>query len=235
MALSGLGGDELLGGYSSFVQVPSWHRWLRVGRFVPGLSAVWPRVARWLKPKTPKLRGLMRYGQTLPGTYLLRRGLFLPEELPALLGGSLAAAGLGTYDPVWAGHVILGRGRATLGWEAVQALETGLYLRNQLLRDSDWASMAHSVELRVPFVDSRLHRAASESRFALPRQAGKRGVARRLAPTLPASVFERSKTGFVIPAVEWMGGPRRVSAGSRDMALRVLQAFGLGLPAPAGY
>ena len=228
VALSGLGGDELLGGYPSFRDVPSWHRWVRLACRLPGLASLWPRLSRRVSTTRPKLPGLMQYGSTLAGAYFLRRGLFLPEELPGLLGRDVAAAGLAAHDPVVAAGQVLD-GRTPDAWEAVHALETRLYLRNQLLRDSDWASMAHSVELRVPFVDAQLQGAAAASGFALPRQAGKRGVAERLAAELPPAIVRRRKTGFRTPAGAWLGSGETVSAwgDSRILALRAVDAFGL--------
>jgi asparagine synthase (glutamine-hydrolysing) len=225
VALSGLGGDELLGGYPSFHDVPSWQRWSRVAKLVPGLSACWPRLSRIVSPHKPKLRGLLRYGPTLPGSYLLRRGLFLPEELPGILGPEITARGLAGYDPIQAAADLLGV-EACSGWEAVQALETRLYLRNQLLRDSDWASMAHSVELRVPFVDAWLQQAAAASGFAMARSLGKRGLVRRLAPGLPAELFDRRKTGFTLPSELYLGErSSTVAATSRSLALDALRVF----------
>jgi asparagine synthase (glutamine-hydrolysing) len=226
VALSGLGGDELLGSYPSFRDVPRWQRLARFGTFVPGIASAWPRLAHLVRPKRPKLQGFFRYGATLEGSYFLRRAVFLPEELPALLGEEFARQGLGAYDPVRGAASVLTHEELT-PWEVVQALETRLYLRNQLLRDSDWASMAHSVELRVPFVDAPLQRAASRSRFALPRSTPKSEIVRRLAPRIPEAIFERRKTGFGMPAAQWIGAAHRanVAGGSRDLAKRILRAF----------
>jgi asparagine synthase (glutamine-hydrolysing) len=85
----------------------------------------------------------------------------------------------------------------------VAALESGLYMRNQLLRDSDWAGMAHSLEIRVPLVDSQLLRQVSfGSRFA---GAGSKDVL-AAAPSMPipGEIFGRAKTGFCTPISSWM-------------------------------
>jgi asparagine synthase (glutamine-hydrolysing) len=111
-------------------------------------------------------------------------------------------------------------------------METAQYMRNQLLRDSDWASMASSVELRVPFVDAWLHSQLAAHGFAPARQQGKAALVRRLAPELPAAVFSRGKTGFYIPVVEWMlgpGAPATPGGRSRALARRVLAEMGIEL------
>src|SRR4029077_5690097 len=100
VALSGLGGDELFGRYPSFAGVARGERAARWGRRLPGMAAAWPHLAARLAPGHPKLAGLLRHGATLPGSYFPRRALFLPEELPGLLGREAAASGLARYDPV---------------------------------------------------------------------------------------------------------------------------------------
>ena len=116
-------------------------------------------------------------------------------------------------------------------WTSVHALETARYMRNQLLRDSDWASMAHSVELRVPLVDARLREQLAARRFEPARSQGKAALVRQAAPELPAALFDRPKTGFYIPVMEWLE-PGRTGAGdlggqSRRLALRVLAEMGI--------
>ena len=238
VVLSGLGGDELFGGYPSFRDVPRVMRMARLARGVPGLSALWPRLAAG--SRRPKTAGLLRYGRTLAGAYLLRRGLFLPEELPGLLGEEATVEALRRYDPVADTAAALvepiaGNGQALQAdpWLAVHQLETARYLRNQLLRDSDWASMAWSVELRVPLVDRTLHRHALRVGFAPARHDGKAAAVRAAAPELPAWLFTRKKTGFYVPLTEALADDAtELSHGgrSRRLALHVLAAQGITLP-----
>jgi asparagine synthase (glutamine-hydrolysing) len=235
VVLSGLGGDELFGGYGSFATVPRWAHWARALDRVPGLGAIWPQVAR-LHSTKPKLAGLLKHGTSLPGAYFLLRGIFLPSDLPALLGPELAREGLEAYDPLADCGKFLGESRRA-EWEAVHLMESTQYMRNQLLRDSDWASMAHSLELRTPLVDARLHAEIAKGEFEPGRSGGKAAAIRLAAPDLPASVWTRPKTGFYIPVMQWLGEQERFGKGSgmasRDLALRVLAGFGVDLGAPA--
>jgi asparagine synthase (glutamine-hydrolysing) len=88
---------------------------------------------------------------------------------------------------------------------AVSMLESRFYLRNQLLRDSDWASMAHSVELRTPLVDAWLLRSLAPMASALRRFPNKTLLAESPNDALPTEIVNRRKTGFGIPVNQWVG------------------------------
>ena len=88
------------------------------------------------------------------------------------------------------------------------------YMRNQLLRDSDWASMAHSVELRTPLVDAHLLQQVAPLLSSFERFPNKSLLAEALDKPLPHSIIQRRKTGFGIPVNRWIqedGGGSTVS------------------------
>lgn len=231
VVLSGLGGDELFGSYPSFRDVPRWHRWARAGASVPGLRAIWRALAPVLRGR-PKLRSFLEHGRTLEGAYLLRRGMFLPEDLPDLLGASAARDAIESYAPL--AHLRSGQAEVRPGdWERVQGFETRHYLRNQLLRDADWASMAHSLELRVPLVDVALHAALARASFEPARSSGKSALVRQIAPELPTSLLERTKSGFMVPTRAGGSAPGGWGQRARRLAREVLRQFGVELaPSP---
>jgi asparagine synthase (glutamine-hydrolysing) len=217
VAISGLGGDELFGGYPSFQQVPRMAKTFSPFQALPLIG----KAFRYLSASTlkhftsTKYAGLLEYGGTFGGAYLLRRGMFMPWELPDLLDGEMVRDG-------WKELKTLSRLEATTQGISnphikVTALETTWYMRNQLLRDSDWASMAHSLEIRVPLVDTHLQRAVIPL-LASCTPPGKREMASVARHTLPEEVLERKKTGFSIPIRDWLMEPSQ--AASRDRGLR---------------
>lgn len=221
-ALSGLGGDEMFAGYTTFQQIPQLVR--AVGRFPLGAARALRAIsAPVLKHFTSaKYAGLLEYGGTYAGAYLLRRGLFMPWELPHLLHPDLVREGWRTLEP-------LRQLEATIKDIStdrlkVSALEMSWYMRNQLLRDSDWAGMAHSIEIRVPLVDLNLLRSVAP--LALYSQ-GKAEMARTPATPLPDEIVRRRKTGFSVPIHHWLveTSPRSSGRGLRPWAMRIAREF----------
>ena len=191
VALSGVGGDELFGGYPSFARVPKLTRLAR-----SPLASLAPAFSRH-----PKAALIAAMGKTYPGAYLLQRGLFLPHELPALLGEEMAREGLEQLALLDLVEKAMTPDPGT-AFARVATLEASLYMRNQLLRDTDWASMAHSVEVRTPFVDAALLRQLAP----LLLETGRIGK-EVLAARLPDWLRNRTKTGFFVPMREWADLP----------------------------
>jgi asparagine synthase (glutamine-hydrolysing) len=221
VALSGLGGDELFGSYSSFRDVPLLARLLSPIAGLSGLGVAMRVVsAPVLRQFTsPKYAGLLEYGGTVGGAYLLRRGLFMPWELPEVLDPDLAREGWRTLETrAQLRATTSGIGNSRL---AVSALELCWYMRHQLLRDADWAGMAHSLEIRVPLADMMLLRGVGPILSGCP-DVSKRQVAAAAAPQLPSTLLDRPKTGFSVPVRSWMlGANEKSERGLRGWARHV--------------
>ena len=207
VALSGLGGDELLAGYPSFMDVPRWRRAFGPLAGVPGLGRGVRSLIRVLAPgfarESPKALGLLEYARSWAGAYLLRRGLFLPFELKEVVGRDLAREGLRRLKPLrrLADNLSPDPG-SDIG--RVCVLESAQYMRNQLLRDADWAGMAHGVEIRLPLVDALLLKSLAPSIPSLMPGSGKAALAEAPSLMLPAEVATRTKTGFCVPTGSWV-------------------------------
>ncbi|MEO5903214.1 MAG: asparagine synthase (glutamine-hydrolyzing) [Gemmatimonadaceae bacterium] len=193
VVLSGLGGDEMFGGYGSFNRVPRFlDLFRRLGVFRPAAAAALgrsPAGSRW-----------RRLGQFLlgPGTALsafhAQRGIFTEPEAREL-AQSITGTDPGPAD--W---------RAFDGTseplDQVSMLELTRYMRNQLLRDSDVFSMASGLELRVPFVDARLFESISIIP-ALSRLRSGKALLVDAVPEIPEWVRGQPKRGFRFPFEDW--------------------------------
>lgn len=206
--LSGVGGDEMFGGYPSFTRIPSA---LAVTRRLGPLSRVLGVAGRAMPAwRAAKLRHFAA-APRLKTAYRALRGVFMPEELGALAGPALrdhagwteALSGLAAAER----RVFAAAGPET-PVAAVARMELCGYLGAQLLRDVDVMSMAYGLEVRTPFVDHELQQAIWPSLGAHPRLLrGKRLLHETLAAPLPAAVTRAPKRGFTLPFAVWMRGP----------------------------
>jgi asparagine synthase (glutamine-hydrolysing) len=215
VAFSGLGADELFGGYATF---------RRVRRLAPLLRSVAALPARSRRAVVGAVIGMFprRYHtriRSLAGSSgrCLDLAIELKEFLPADVLGSLGlrAADLGvTSDYLAEEAYSVFDDVGDDPFLAVSRVETYLYMGNTLLRDSDVTSMAHSVELRVPFVSRPVLEAAGRipGRLHSGRMKGPKHLLRKaLADVLPTYVLRRPKTGFTLPVNDWMFGELRES------------------------
>jgi asparagine synthase (glutamine-hydrolysing) len=218
VALSGLGSDEVFGGYSTFRRTPYYEKLSALGARMPGrLRELTAGVLTTTGASTlgddaaHKLAALWDSSESLPHPYFFGRTLFTPGQVTALMPNGKT----GSHDPLWwnwlAASVEETEGRD--GFTAVSWMETRSYLVNTLLRDTDSMSMAHSLEVRVPFLDHLLVEFVASLPEALKRPNGtqKGLLVSALQDLLPAEVIAQPKRGFTFPWASWLRGPLKNS------------------------
>jgi asparagine synthase (glutamine-hydrolysing) len=213
VALSGLGGDELFAGYSYFRFFAGA---LRAGRtiasFPPFLGKAFGALDRL--PLAPhqlrKFGALLATAGKPDAAYAVLRAMFTLEQREQFLNPDF------TGQPITEGVYVpdgLREGLASGELDpinAYSALELTNYLKNTLLRDSDAMSMAHSLEVRVPFLDhllvEKVLRVAGHLKLS---DTDKKPLLTAAVPGLPRDIMSRTKMGFTLPFETWFRGPLR--------------------------
>lgn len=205
VALSGLGGDELFAGYSSFRSVPRLERLIRTWDRLP--QAVSSPISRLLaavasnQSQKRKLLAMASNNGHILHPYFLTRMLFTPQQCEQLFPDekdSSVEANLSQRNT-------LNRSLKLDPINRVSYLESRCYMLNTLLRDADCMSMSQGLEVRVPLIDHKLAKAV----LALPGAAKlnrrpKKLLVEALASPLPDGIVHRRKRGFTMPFERWM-------------------------------
>ena len=224
VALSGLGGDEAFAGYASFENTAMLRRLSRIGWFVPKIlrRAIAPLMTAALRRrKSPDAAGKATAAwvdpDRLPEPYFFARALFPPDQLarltePRFRPSTVGADGV-TLEPTWLGWLerIASEASNFAPLGSTAWLEMRSYMVSTLLRDTDGMSMARSLEVRVPLLDTAL----IEFVCSLPDEARQRRgkqkalLVEALRDLLPEEILGEHKKTFTLPWEEWLRGPLR--------------------------
>jgi len=211
VALSGLGGDELFAGYDSFYMIPRLHRINNIMSTLPFylrkklgfiISKLIPR-----SDKSTKLIHLLN-GQTNGAhVYFLIRALFCEEEIATLFYDQSIKNAL-ILENIENTQELLNSQNDLTPINLISYLELTQYTAPTLLRDTDIMSMAHGLEVRVPFLDHKLVELmfAVPSKLKIKKNFPKPLLVNSLKRKLPNSLVKRKKMGFTLPFENWMRG-----------------------------
>ncbi len=189
--LSGIGADELYGGYPSFKRMELIKKLKKLPRFILKLSAKLP---------SEKLKRIYYLSYKNPvGEYLFLRGFFIPESIAKVLKISKSQ-----IDNLFENFPIGQEISELEGEERASWFETNLFMQNQLLKDTDFMSMAHGIEVRVPFLDQRFvnttNKISNNQRF---KERPKGILIEAFKNILPKAIWNRPKMGFSFPLQKW--------------------------------
>jgi asparagine synthase (glutamine-hydrolysing) len=223
--LSGLGSDELFGGYSTFASTARAESVAALGRWVPGPVR---RLTAGMAVKAVKGDAMRKAAATwkspndFPHAYFFTRTLFTPSRVKRLLSPYFGSDNYSdAVDSPWRKRMQETTRQASSldSFTSVSCFELQSYMLNTLLRDTDIASMASSLEVRVPFLDHRLVEFVARLPKAVKYNPDvpKSLLIAALSDVLPDNVVHQSKRTFTLPWEVWLRGPLGVRL-SQDLA-----------------
>jgi asparagine synthase (glutamine-hydrolysing) len=224
VVLSGLGADELFMGYKDFKNIESLVRYLGpFGRLLNSGKYFRIITHNTIKKFThPKYASIFEYSTDYSKAFMLKRGLYMPWELPELLGAEFFIEGWEKLQ--YLQSLSLAENEIKESKLKILVMHSLFYMKNQLLRDSDWSSMAHSIELRLPFVDINFFRGMLDF-FSNKFYPTKNHLFETSMDYLPHEVADRKKTGFSTPVYEWTENKYNKKNFSRNWAKEVINNF----------
>lgn len=204
VAISGLGADELFGGYASFDRSKTIKILQRLPGFMFQIAGVFPDDRRKRISFLGSKSGM--------GEYLFNRGFFTPVEVAELLDCSKDEVEKVLQSAENLLPTFINRLEP---FERNSYLETSLYMQNQLLKDIDYMSMWHSLEVRVPFLDMELMKLvySIHPNVRYDQSQTKHLLTRAFNKELPEAIWKRPKQGFSFPFEQWMS---KITTGTVD-------------------
>jgi asparagine synthase (glutamine-hydrolysing) len=205
VALSGLGGDEIFAGYSTFRSVPKMMSFQRYAGWLTPLGRGFNALLGGSESnRLSKLLALAGNDYYANQPYFLSRALFLPRTVRALLRRQFAENGNHMAACHWG--ELVEQVRELDPVNQVSIFEGSTYMANTLLRDTDCMSMAVSLEARTPFLDYRLweYVLPLAGRLKLDPPMPKPLLLRSVGQRLPREIYLRRKMGFTLPFERWL-------------------------------
>jgi len=191
--LSGVGADELFGGYPSF----GYYNELKAFQQIP--KSFLNQLQLYPNQRVRKISyGAMHH---TTGEYLLLRGLFSAKSIADLLGCSMAYVEQVLHAISSHYHCGNLQNGNRISW-----LETNYYMQNQLLKDSDYMSMWHGLEIRMPFLDKELMMTTAliAQQIKFNKSVPKYLIVKAFEDVLPQEIWKRKKQGFTFPFEGWL-------------------------------
>jgi len=204
--LSGIGADEIFGGYPSFKKA----KYIAAASIIPNsvysLASFSPN-QKWKKLAFMKLGGIK-------GLYYTQRGFYTPDEVAILLGIDI------DYVETKLAEITTQQfSQVATSVEEMSQYEQNNYMLNQLLKDTDYMSMWHAVEVRVPFLDKRIINYANQlsASIRFDKKLPKGLLINAFKNQLPSVIWDRPKKGFVFPFQHWMSESTALIVNNKDL------------------